>query len=363
VNYTGAGDSTHVSRFTLSSVNPDSVAASSEFKILTIYQSYINHNGGDLNFGPDGYLYIGMGDGGNAGDPGNRAQDSLHFLGKMLRIDVDNGSPYTIPVTNPFKNHPHVLGEIWALGLRNPWRFSFDPLTGDVWIADVGQNLYEEIDFQPVQSTGGENYGWRCYEGNSIYNISGCKSSSNYTFPVFVYPHDTTQPCNSVTGGFIYRGSKFVNLYGSYFFADYCTDDIRTLHDSSGTWVVKQEGRYSGNNFSTFGTDAKGEIYIAGHTSGTIYKIADSVTLIEEIHQPSVRLYPNPFTDHLTIKFPQKLPQDATLDIIDLQGRQVYALRSFRQNAGLDLGFLARGIYFLHVEINQDQLYKKIIKE
>lgn len=363
MDYTGIGDSTHISRFSVSTINPDSAIASSEFKILTIYKPFINHNGGDLNFGPDGYLYIGTGDGGSEGDPGNRAQDSLQFLGKMLRIDVDHGNPYSIPLTNPFRNDPHALGEIWALGLRNPWRFSFDPLHGDLWIADVGQNKYEEIDLQPATSAGGENYGWRCFEGDSIYNFTECQPGNFYTFPVYVYQHNPADPCNSITGGYIYRGLKFVNLYGLYYFADYCNDDIWTLQNYSGTWTATWQGRYTGNNFSTFGTDVKGEIYLAGRTTGKIYRIADSITGIDSPHEPSIKLYPNPFTDHMKIEFQQQSPVDATLVINDIQGRQLYEDVDLKQTTDLDLGFLLRGIYILKLELNQKSIFKKVIRE
>jgi glucose/arabinose dehydrogenase len=173
INYTATNGSTTIKRFTVST-NPDVANSGSGYTILTISQPYTNHNGGWLAFGPDGYLYIGTGDGGSGGDPGNRAQDITNqLLGKMLRVDVDGGSPYSIPASNPFVG---ITGddEIWAYGLRNPWRCSFDSETGDLWMGDVGQNAYEEITFQPASSVGGENYGWRCYEGNNSYSTGGC---------------------------------------------------------------------------------------------------------------------------------------------------------------------------------------------
>ncbi len=275
VNYTGIGDSTHISRFSVSLSNPDLADPLSEKKLLTIYQPFTNHNGGDLCFGPDGYLYIGLGDGGAGGDPDNRAQNLMEYLGKILRIDVDQGNPYAIPETNPYYNNPSALSEIWALGLRNPWRFSFDRFTGDLWIGDVGQNAYEEIDFQPLSSPGGENYGWRCYEGNNPYNTSGCGGAGSYTFPIHQYSHSFG--C-SITGGFVYRGSQFPAMYGKYFFADYCSDRIWTIHKEEGTWVVEEFGQFTGNNFSTFGEDVNGNIYIAGYSSGTIYLVGDNST-------------------------------------------------------------------------------------
>jgi len=270
VNYVGAGDITTISRFKVSSGNPDVADLQSELKLLTIPQPYANHNGGDLNFGPDGYLYIGLGDGGSGGDPGNRAQNPKEYLGKMLRIDVNHGTLYAIPASNPFYNSATTLGEIWAIGLRNPWRFSFDRLTGDLWIADVGQNAIEEINFQKANSKGGENYGWRCYEGNEVYNISACTSSSTLTFPVYTYLHDTE--C-SITGGYVFRGTNSSAYYGHYFFADYCSDKIWTLHKVNNTWEKEDFGQFPGNNFSTFGEGDQGQLYVAGITSGKIYLV------------------------------------------------------------------------------------------
>jgi len=272
VNYVGTGNITHISRFKVSASNPDMADPGSEFILLTQPQPFTNHNGGNLCFGPDGFLYIGLGDGGSGGDPGNRAQNPMEYLGKLLRIDMNKGNPYAIPPSNPFYNSTTTRGEIWALGLRNPWRFSFDRLTGDLWIADVGQDDIEEIDFQPAASKGGENYGWRCYEGNKIYNNSGCNSESSYSFPVYTYPHG--EEC-SITGGYVYRGSQSSLYYGYYFFADYCSDRIWTLHKVAGTWVKEDFGHFTGNSFTTFGEDFQGQLYIAGTKSGTIFKVLD----------------------------------------------------------------------------------------
>ena len=174
VNYTNNSGDTEIARYETDPANLNQALSNSGTVIMTIDQPFNNHNGGDIAFGPDGYLYIGMGDGGSGGDPGDRSQDPQELLGKMLRIDVDNGSPYGIPPDNPFINDTTVLDEIWAIGLRNPWRYSFDRETGDLWMGDVGQNEREEIDMQLASSTGGENYGWRCYEGDLPFNTSGC---------------------------------------------------------------------------------------------------------------------------------------------------------------------------------------------
>jgi glucose/arabinose dehydrogenase len=183
----------------------------SEKQIIAIEQPYANHNAGNLLFGPDGYLYIAVGDGGSGGDPDDYAQNHMSLLGKMLRIDidVDDEIPYSIPEDNPFAYDDFTRDEIWALGLRNHWRNSFDRLTGDLWIADVGQSAREEVNFQPVSSSGGENYGWRCYEGNNPFNTAGCGDPDYYTFPVFEYGHQGTGCTGSVTGGFVYRGAMY----------------------------------------------------------------------------------------------------------------------------------------------------------
>jgi glucose/arabinose dehydrogenase len=362
VDYTGAGDSTHISRFSVSPSNPDSAIAGSEMKLMTIYQPYTNHNGGNLIFGPDGYLYIGMGDGGSAGDPENRAQDSLQLLGKLLRIDVNGGSPYGIPPDNPFVGNPAALPEIWALGLRNPWRFSFDRLTGNMWIADVGQNTYEEIDFQPAGSQGGENYGWRCYEGDAPYNTSGCKPQATYVFPIYVYSHSAFNGC-SVTGGFVYRGTRFPGLDGLYFFTDYCSDNLWTLHDSAGTWVTTLHGTFSGSGFSTFGEDSSGELYLASLNNGIIYRVIDlTAGIAVNPTDVNIRIYPNPFTDALYVEFNEPGHIPAKLSIFDLQGRQVYKYTISRSNTELDLSSLLPGIYLVHLQSTGISKHEKIVK-
>lgn len=277
VNYTATGGgATKISRFSVNPANPDLALPNSEFNIMSIPQPYSNHNAGDLEFGPDGYLYIPLGDGGSGGDPGNRSQNPQELLGKMLRIDVDNGTPYSIPADNPFINNPSVLDEIWAIGLRNPWRISFDRLNGDLYIADVGQDDYEEIDVQPASSLGGENYGWRCYEGNSAFNTNGCGPASNYVFPVHEYINSFSVGC-SVTGGYVYRGTQFPSLYGQYFYADFCTGRFWSLEQAGGVWTNTNRGTFISQNYSTFGEDENGELYVGGLSDGIIYQVTDPV--------------------------------------------------------------------------------------
>lgn len=282
VNYTRTGGDTRISRFTVSN-DPNLADPSSETILLEVDQPDWNHNGGCLKFGPDGYLYIGLGDGGSSGDPGNRAQNPQIFLGKLLRIDVDNGTPYGIPPSNPFVGNNDVLDEIWALGLRNPWRFSFDRETGNLWIGDVGQGMWEEIDFQPASSSGGENYGWRCYEGDATYNTTGCGPASNYVMPAFDYSHSGFQHC-SVTGGFVYRGCDYPDLVGKYIYMDYCSGVFWSLvPDGQGGWTSSQIASYNNYDVSTFGEDVNGELYVARHGNGQVYKLKSSNTFSIEI--------------------------------------------------------------------------------
>lgn len=360
VNYVGAGDSTHISRFSVSTTNPDRAEPSSELKLMTIFQPYTNHNGGDLRFGPDGYLYIGLGDGGSGGDPQNRAQNMMELLGKMLRINVNQGSPYSIPATNPFNGSLSIRNEIWASGLRNPWRFSFDRLTGDLWIADVGQNAFEEINFQPASSNGGENYGWKCYEGNATYNTDGCNSSSNYTFPVYAYPHGTE--C-SVTGGYVNRHSVSSPYYGHYFFADYCGDKIWTLQKVAGNWLVETFGQFPNNNFSTFGEDASGRLYVADLTSGNIYRIVDNVTALDEMtHTPDIKVINYVGSRKVKILTGQNENSEMQLSLFDDIGVIRYSSATKASSYEFNISFLSKGVYFLSVSINGKSLVHKLIK-
>jgi glucose/arabinose dehydrogenase len=273
VNYTANDGDTRIARFQVNSGNPNTADPNSEVILLDIGQPYGNHNAGDLAFGPDGYLYIPMGDGGSGGDPQNFSQNRQSLLGKMLRIDVDNGDPYAIPPDNPYAEDDFTLDEVWAIGLRNPWRFSFDRETGDIWIGDVGQNEWEEITFQPADSEGGENYGWRCYEGFEAYNTGGCEPESAYTPPIHTYNTGSSDGC-SVTGGFVYRGSAFPALYGKYVYADFCSGKIWTLEqDFAGNWVNTEVFDGPGGEYATFGQDSDGELYLAELINGRLYRV------------------------------------------------------------------------------------------
>lgn len=276
VNYTDNNGDTKVSRFTVSANNPNLADAASEVVLLTADQPYSNHNGGCLKFGPDGYLYIGLGDGGSGGDPQANGQKRTTFLGKMLRIDVVGGTPYAVPADNPFVNDATTLDEIWALGLRNPWRFSFDRQTGDLWIGDVGQDSWEEIDFQPASSIGGENYGWRCYEGTHTFNTSNCPNVSELTMPVAEYANSGSLGC-SVTGGFVYRGFKYPQLFGKYLYTDYCTGRLWTVvPDGMGGWTNSQIADLINNQLVSFGENKNGELFMLGNGNGLVYRIHDA---------------------------------------------------------------------------------------
>jgi glucose/arabinose dehydrogenase len=291
-----------LARFSVSASDPDLADPASERILLTFeHPDQTNHNGGQLMFGPDNYLYIGTGDGGGSGDPYENAQDLGSLLGKILRIDVgasdailptpgpyrlflplvaaQSGPEYRIPADNPFVNTAGARGEIWAYGLRNPWRFSFDRATGDLWIGDVGQGAWEEVDFQPAGDPGGENYGWDCREGLHAYNDTNGDLNANCTGltfvdPVYEYGH-TAGRC-SITGGYVYRGSAYPALDGIDFFADYCSGGVWGLQPDGGTWAISPELVNSGFGASSFGEDESGELYLV-RLDGTIYQVVEAL--------------------------------------------------------------------------------------
>lgn len=275
VNYTTVTTQlyTHVTRFTVSA-DPDVADVASETLILEQSQPYSNHNCGMLAFGPDGYLYVGFGDGGSGGDPEDRAQNLTTWLGKMLRIDVDSGTPYAIPDDNPFVGQTSALDEIWAYGLRNPWRYSFDRQTGDFWIADVGQYEIEEIDFQPASSNGGENYGWRLKEGTACYNPStNCEDGVTLVDPIYDYRHDDGVSKCSVTGGYVYRGDVLNGYDGAYFFGDYCSGQVWSMVYDGNDVTIVEHPALNTNSLSSFGEDYHGELYVMSLSRGVLYKI------------------------------------------------------------------------------------------
>ena len=275
VNYTDLLGDTHISRFSVSGADPDVADPFSELNLIFLDQPAANHNGGDLNFGPDGYLYIFMGDGGGAGH--NRSQQIIdNKFGKILRLDVDGGTPYTIPSDNPYVGIPGD-DEIWAIGLRNPWRCNFDRLTGDLFLADVGSESWEEINVIKSDTAEFFNFGWKCYEGNMLRPGPLCDTIiADFDFPVFVYPHDIDSGGFAITGGFVYRGSEFPDLYGKYIFCDYVSGNFWTMEENaSGFWTTEFYG-YVVDHITSFGEDVNGELFACVNQTGNIYKIIDN---------------------------------------------------------------------------------------
>ncbi len=281
VYYTNNNGDLEIARYSVTA-NPDVADPNSALILLTIpHPTNTNHNGGQLQFGPDGYLYLGTGDGGSGGDPPNNAQNTGVLLGKMLRLDVDQGEPYAIPPSNPFVGPGNPRDEIWSIGLRNPWRFSFDRLTGDLWIGDVGQDAWEEVDREAAGSAGGLNWGWDCYEGTHPYGSNPSQpycTGLDFTWPVYEYSQ-SGGGC-SVTGGYVYRGSPNSTYFGDYLFADYCIPNtVWTLRFSGSSWVATQHtlvlpANLIMNSTMSFGQDAYGDLYMTDDSGGEVFKIS-----------------------------------------------------------------------------------------
>jgi glucose/arabinose dehydrogenase len=275
VDYTRARDGATVVSELRASADGSRANPTSERIILIVPQPFANHNGGQLAFGPDGYLYIGLGDGGSQGDPNGNGQNRNVLLAKILRIDVDSphasGTQYAIPRDNPFAAGGIAPGEgrpeVWAYGLRNPWRFSFDRLTGDLYIGDVGGNAWEEIDRQPHDPPGGANYGWNLMEGNHCFQ-SGC-DPTGLTMPIAEYSH---QLGCSVTGGYVYRGTAQAALRGMYVFGDYCSGRLFTVHSEDGVFTTRTVAD-TALNLSSFGEDEAGELYLVDLSGGGLYRV------------------------------------------------------------------------------------------
>lgn len=274
IDYINNSHNTNISRFSVSATDSNVADPTSEVILKTIYQPYSNHNGGCLRFGPDGMLYVGMGDGGSANDPGNRAQNEHILLGKMLRFNVHDSAANYIPSTNPYAlDTTNGSPEIWDIGVRNPWRFNFDDVTGNLWIADVGQNLWEEIDFEPYGSSGNINYGWHCREALHSFTsgAADCNGTVGLTEPIWEYPHG---PACSVSGGLVYRCPDNAALWGKYLFADYCSGEI---------WSLLENGQplfdcdtlldFTNNTIASFGEDKWGRVYVCGEGNSTVYRL------------------------------------------------------------------------------------------
>ena len=376
INYTytfsAPGIITRISRFKVSSTNPDSADINSEQVLIEQVQPFNNHKGGRTTFGPDGYLYIGLGDGGSEGDPDNNGQNKATLLGKILRINVDSTEGnlnYSIPSTNPFKGN--TLGwseEIYAYGLRNPWRFSFDSVTGWLWCGDVGQDTWEEIDI--VQN--GRNYGWRCYEGFHPYNLTGC-NDSNYVNPIWNYDH-TGGNC-AIMGGFVYRGKSMPQLYGKYIYADYCSNNIWSIqYDSTASPVNNLLLTFTGGNVTAFGVDQNQELYVCSF-DGKIYKFSSTTN---GINTSGIKLndyyltqnYPNPFNPSTIISY--NIPEESRvkIEIIGVPGNIIKELVNELKPKGTNNIIwngtgLASGVYYVRMtafSISSGRTFEKIIK-
>lgn len=350
LNYSQQGTyATRIARYQVNPNNPDLALSDSGVILLTISQPYSNHNGGCLRFGPDGYLYIGMGDGGSGGDPGNRAQNNNELLGKMLRIDVDNGELYAIPADNPFASNGQGAPEIFATGMRNPWKFSFDRETGDLWIADVGQNEIEEINKMTQPLTPGLNYGWRCYEGNIPYNTNGCQSAASYTMPFTQYSQQSGL-C-SITGGYVHRNDLYPGLNGKYILGDYCSNRLATVDEQGNlTWHII--AGFNGN-VRSFGEDQNGQLYV--NSGNAIMKIVDlAQNDLTNYHQAPFAIAPNPAREMIQIR---SLGNDQLAQVVcfSLEGKQL-ELRPIDQQT-YSTAHLQAGVYFLQLQTEQAKSY------
>jgi glucose/arabinose dehydrogenase len=374
VNYTSSISGSlrsYIDRYQVSATNPDSAVRSSQFQILSLAQPYSNHNGGSIAFGPDGFLYLGFGDGGSGNDPGNRAQNRAELLGKILRIDVDRTTVttnYAIPSTNPFfGNTQGWREEIFAYGLRNPWKFSFDAQTGDIWCGDVGQDTREEIDIITI----GGNFGWRLMEGFICTPgvNPGCADTAGLIRPVWDYPNAGSDI--SVTGGYVYRGAAIPSVQGKYFCADYGSGKIwmltRTGPNSATAQLVSDEA-YS---ISSFGVDQTNELYLLSYSSaGRLYKLNGPSTNTGE--EPSPRQfmleqnYPNPFNPTTTLSFVIGKSSWVTLKVFDVLGNNVATIVDGFLTEGeyarsFDASRLASGVYYYQLKSSAFLATKRMV--
>ncbi len=373
IYYTRIGDGAMiVSRFTTQAGNPNKADSLSELNMLTVlHPTYANHNGGCLMFGQDGFLYIGMGDGGSGGDPFNNAQNVNVLSGKINRINVNNpsgGNNYGIPPTNPFAGGGG-RPEIFCWGMRNPWRFTQDPVTGLIYCGDVGQDAWEEVDIITV----GLNYGWRCYEGNAPYNLSGCGPITNYTFPIHVY-QNVASDC-SITGGYVYRGARVNWLVGRYVFADYCSRKTWKFLYSGGNVTEHEQIGTAPGGVTSFGVDQNNELYVVTFPAA-IYKLQNSVIGVNgngtEVPEGYLleQNYPNPFNPKTIIKF--SIPvgdaymRPVQMKIFDVNGKEVSVIVNENKTAGnysveWDGTDYPSGIYFYRLTAGDVSIEKKMV--
>jgi glucose/arabinose dehydrogenase len=354
VHYSNNSGDTQISRFSVSSGNSDIANPNSELMILTVDQPQSNHNGGTIAFGPlDGFLYIGLGDGGGGGDTNNNAQNKTLLIGKLLRLDIDNpsgGNNYGIPADNPFISDTSARDEIWATGLRNPFRFTMDAATNNIWIGDVGQNAKEEVNRASLTEAG-LNYGWRCYEGNSPFNTAGCPGMSELTFPVFDYNWNGG---GSVIGGYVYRGSSYSDLQDVYIFAD--IDGMISTLDSSDNYI--NQGNFPGT-WVAFGEDINKELYVV-NLGGSVLKVQGGVLGTNENELITALIYPNPANEIVTIKVPQEVIEH--IQISDIKGTILFSEIVNTSQKELSIANFASGMYFLNITTqNGNEIIKKLV--
>ncbi len=355
VYYTNTTGDTQVARYTVDATDSNLADQTTAVLIIDVDQPYSNHNGGCIQFGADGFLYVGLGDGGSGGDPQNRSQNLETLLGKILRIDIDTtdgSNNYSIPSDNPFVDDSNALDEIWAYGVRNPWRFSFDSESDELWIADVGQGAIEEINRVAVDAAG-LNYGWRCYEGSQTYNTSGCPDPSELTFPVAEYSHAIGY---SITGGYVYHGNLYSDIQDLYFFAD-LNGLIGTVDNNNN---LINYGNYGGA-WVSFGEDTTGELYIVD-ISGSIYKVkGGEIFDTQSFSKLQISLTPNPASSSVHILLNGHLM--SKIDIIDLKGAIVYTEENLSlSEKNISLESIKSGIYIVKVLSNNGQsIFKKLI--
>lgn len=360
VNYTKTNGDSRIARYSVDPADPN-IALSAELMIIEYSQPFSNHNGGGIAFGPDGYLYIATGDGGSGGDPGNRAQNKTLLLGKLLRLDIDNFSGqnnYSIPTDNPFAGSSTEAQEIWAYGLRNPWRFSFDSANGDIWIGDVGQEVIEEID-KAGGTEAGLNYGWRCYEGNQPYNTANCPPAGELTMPIAQYSSASGSGNCSITGGYVYRGTTYPDLEGRYFFADVCSGLIGSV-DASGALV--DHGNFNGS-WVSFGVDINDVLYIVD-IGGSIHKVKGDVLGIEDLDKaPRVVMSPNPASERITVSIEDD--QILEVSIVDIRGSVIRTeTETPSSEKSINVSSLSQGIYLIKiVTVSGNTAVKKLVIE
>lgn len=370
VYYTRQGDGALViSRFTTQAGNPNKADSLSEYIINTVlHPTYTNHNGGCLMFGLDGFLYMGHGDGGSGGDPNNNAQNPNALLGKILRLNIDTaygGNNYGIPPGNMFPGGVGGRAEIFCMGMRNPWRFSQDPVTGTIYCGDVGQDAWEEVDTLAA----GKNYGWRCYEGNHPYNTSGCGPITNYTFPIAEYQNVSTDI--SITGGYVYRGSRVPWLVGRYVYADYGSRKTWKLLLQGGVVSENTQIGVGPSGILSFGVDQNNELYVCC-ANGTIYKFLNTLIGVNgnsnEIPEgfSLEQNYPNPFNPTTVIRYTLPINSFVNIKVFDVTGKEVVDLINETRSAGnysveWNAENFPSGVYFYKLSAENFSSQKKMV--